>query len=336
MNASPIALLAGGPGMAVTLDKVAAELAQAGAAVARCESAADYLSDPLQAAQVGVLVTAGPVTPDMLRGASDLRAVISPLIGIDTIDEAGIAAMGIIVANGQSEENAGSVAEATMLLILASLYDLNGSQAVLGQGVPRASPVKARMLKGKTVGVIGYGNSAKGVLQRLEGWGVERLLHTRTPPDPAPPGVTVTGLDDLLQASDVVVVLTSLNPSTVNLIDARRLALLKPDAVLVNVARGGIVDEAALSTLMAERPDMRVALDVFAVEPPPADHPLLGRPNIITTPHMIAHTRESTTALPRLAAAQALAALRGEPPAHTRDRSILPAWLARWAPEGSR
>lgn len=330
MTSSPIALVAGGPGLAPMLDKVAAELEAAGTTVRRAASAQAYLSDPVQARDVAVVVTPGPVTADMLENALNLRAVISPLIGIDTIDEAAIAGLGVIVANSPAEENAGSVAEATVMLILASLYDLNGSQAIISRGIPRPSPVRARMLSGKTVGVIGFGNAAKGVLTRLERWGVTRLLHTRTPPNPPPPGVSLAALDDLLQASDVVVVLASLNPGTVNLLDARRLALMKPEVILVNVARGGIIDEAALSTLMAQRPEMRVALDVFAQEPPTSDNPLLGRPNIITTPHMVAHTREGQAAMPKLAASQALAALRGEPPAHARDASVIPGWRARW------
>ena len=279
-----------------------------------------------------VLLAAGdtPCTRAVMQSAPRLRAVISPFIGTEGFDEAAATELGILIANGQTPENVESMAEATIMLILAALYDLHGSEAVLRGAVPRPAHSRAFMLRGKTVGILGYGKIAQSMRVRLEGWGVRLLAWSRRP-DPLVTAVTWADLDTLLAESDVVCVLLSLNAGTRGLLDAGRLRLMKPDAVLVNTARGGIIDENALVDLARERPAMRIALDTFATEPLPADSRLRDLPNTILTPHMVGHTVESHAVLPGVAVDAVMKALAGEPPLYVRNPQVVPVWRRRWS-----
>jgi phosphoglycerate dehydrogenase-like enzyme len=290
-----------------------------------------FLAAPEALADADVLLAAGdlPCTRALMQTAPRLRAVISPFIGTEGFDEPAATELGILVANGQTPENAESMAEATILLTLAALYDLHGSEAVLRGAVPRPAQSRAFMLRGKTVGLIGYGNIARAMTVRLAGWGVRLLAWSRRP-DPGASEVAWVELDALLRDSDVVCVLLSLNAGTRGLLDAARLRRMKPGAVLVNTARGGIIDEAALVALARERPSMRIALDTFATEPLPADSPLRDLPNTILTPHMVGHTVESHAVLPVVATDAIASVLAGEPPLYVRNPAVIPAWRQRW------
>ena len=288
---------------------------------------------PALRAAADVLIAAGhlAILGDDLAGWPRLRALVSPFTGSEGFDEPGVTARGILIANGQARENSESTAEATILLALAAWYDLAGTEAVLRRDAPRAMPPRARMVAGKTVGIIGYGDIAKAVLRRLEGWGVDILIHTRTVPETAPAGVRFAGLDEVVAAADILMVLASLNPSTRHMFDGERLARLKPDCLFVNSSRGGLVDEAALAAILQARPEMRAALDVFEVEPLPADSPLRDLPNAILTPHMLSHTRDSIAAMPKLLLANVRAVLAGQLPPCTRNPAIAEAWGERWS-----
>jgi len=185
------------------------------------------------------------------------------------------------------------------------------------------------MARGRTIGLIGYGNIAKAMTARLTGWGMGFLAWSRTPDPNAP--VRWVELDQLLRDSDVVCVLLGLNAGTRGLLTADRLRQMKPNALLINTARGGIIDEDALVALARERPEMRIALDTFATEPLPADSALRDLPNAILTPHMVGHTVESHAVLPGVAVDAVNALLMGEPPLYVRNPAVIPAWRRRWS-----
>lgn len=265
----------------------------------------------------------------LLASADRLRGIVSPTTGIEGFDLAAATEFGILVANGQTAENVDSMAEATILLMLAALYDLHGSEAVLRENRPRPAPVSARMLGGKTVGMIGYGRIARAVAARLAAWNVSIQAYVRRVP--ADRGaVRFVGLDELLRTSDVVCVLATLNRDSEGLLDADRLALLKPEAVLVNTARGALIDEPALVALAKARPDLRLALDVFTEEPLPPASPLRDLPNAILTPHMVGQSREYYTALPDVAVAAVQHLLAGQVPPYICNPEAIPRWWARW------
>lgn len=284
----------------------------------------------LAGADILVAASSFPCTRALMASAARLRAIVSPTTGIEGFDLVAASELGILVANGQTRENVESMAEATIMLILASLYDLHGSEAVLREGRRRPAEVKARMLGGKTVGMIGFGRMARAVAARLAGWNVSLQAYVRRVPADAG-DVQFVGLDELLRTSDVVCVLATLNRDSEGLLNAERLALLKPEAVLINTARGAIIDEDALYTLAKARPDLRLALDVFTTEPLPTDSKLRDLPNAILTPHMAGQSREAYSALPGTAVANVRLLLAGQVPHHVCNPDAVPRWRTRWS-----
>jgi D-3-phosphoglycerate dehydrogenase len=138
-------------------------------------------------------------------------------------------------------------------------------------------------------------------------------------------GVEVAAdLDDLLRAADVLSLHVPLTPETRHLIGARELALMRPRTALVNVSRGGVVDEAALADALVRGHLRCAAVDVFAEEPPAADHPLLGLPNALCTPHLGAATSEALIRMGMCAAAAALDVLGGRWPPHPVNPQVIP------------
>jgi phosphoglycerate dehydrogenase-like enzyme len=283
-----------------------------------------------------LLVCAGAgCSREAMVHAPSLRAIVSPVIGIDGIDVAAASERGVLVVNGQVPENANSMAEATIMLMLVCLYDLHGSeQRGRLQHVPAPRAPSARMLKGKKVGILGYGSIAKAVIARLSHWGAEILVHTRRPPVAvaSTPPVVFDALERVLRESDVLLVLMTLTPETFHFLSAERLALMKRDAILVNTSRGAIVDEHALASLVAQGHLTGVALDVFEVEPLPASSPLRNLANAVLTPHCVGHTRESQGAIPPYALRNVQTLLSGELPASVCNPDAVPAWKKRWQP----
>jgi phosphoglycerate dehydrogenase-like enzyme len=266
----------------------------------------------------------------LLASAPCLRGVVSPVTGIEGIDVSAATDLGVIVANGHTRENSESLAEATILLVLAALYDLHASEAILRHNLARPAQPTARMLRGKTIGMIGFGEIARAMVVRLSGWDVRMLVCARSVHTDAPGNVTWVGIDELLRRSDVVCVLASLNAETENLLNAERLRLLKPGAVLVNTARGAIIDEVALYQIAGERPDLLLALDTFTTEPLPSNSPLRSLPNAILTPHMVGHTQESIAAVPATAVENVRRILAGDLPLHTCNPDVVVRWRSRW------
>jgi D-3-phosphoglycerate dehydrogenase len=281
--------------------------------------------------EADVLVAASSVacSRTLMASADRLRGIVSPTTGIEGIDVAAATQLAILVANGQTRENVASMAEATMLLILAALYDLRGADAVLRDNRPRPAETNARMLGGKTVGMIGFGRIAQAVAARLAGWEVALQACTRRPPASLG-AVRFVGLEDLLRTSDVVCVLATLNSETAGMLNAGRLALLKHGAALINTARGGIIDEMVLYELATRRPDLRLALDTFATEPLPPASPLRALPNAILTPHMLGHTHEAHASLPETAVDNVRRLLAGLVPRYVCNPEVIPLWQARW------
>jgi D-3-phosphoglycerate dehydrogenase len=321
-------IVVGRVGSATMLENIAARLSRLGHALQH--HTGPVATPELAAADIIISCPGFAVAQSIIADARRLRGIVSPIAGIDGIDLTAATEAGIIVANGHVIENTESMAEATILLLLAAIYDLHGTEAVLRRNLPRPRVMKAMMLKGKTVGLIGWGQISRAVAQRLAGWEARIQASSRSRTSGNEDGVRFVGLEELLRTSDVVCVLTSLNPGSVGLLNADRLRLLKQDAVLVNTARGAIIDEAALYQVARERPDLRLALDTFAVEPLPASSPLRDLPNAILTPHQIGHTQESSDALPPAAIENIRRILAGELPLYVCNPEIAAQWQSRW------
>jgi D-3-phosphoglycerate dehydrogenase len=269
---------------------------------------------------------------EVLTAAPRLRAVISAVIGVDTIDMEAASAMGLIVGHGAMPENYLGVSESTVLLIAALLLDLHGKETILRTNAPRPAQLKARMVRGRTIGLIGMGRTARGVVERLSGWGVTiQAYDPYVAQEQAPPGVTMVDLATLLRSSDVVSVHVTLTSETRHLLGEAELLQMRADAYLINTARGPAIDEHALYRVMQSGHLAGAALDVFEQEPLPLDSPLRQLDNVILTPHMIGHSQELMSAIPPTAAENALRVLRGEAPLYVKNPEVLPAWRQRLA-----
>jgi phosphoglycerate dehydrogenase-like enzyme len=249
--------------------------------------AADYL--------MGFL---GRLPDGSLAGAPRLRLVQLMSVGYDTFDLDAARAAGIPVAvNGGA--NAIAVAEHAVLLMLATLKRLAELNAAVHAGEWRSGPsgeVRLYELWHSTVGIVGLGRIGRQVARRLQGWEANLLYYdpVRLSPDEERPlGVTYAPLDELMSQADVVTVHVPLSAQTHHLIDARALSLMKPTAVLINTSRGGLVDEAALATVLRAGRLLGAGLDVLSREPPPVDHPLLSIPGAVLTPHVAGPTWQS-------------------------------------------
>lgn len=294
----------------------------------------DFHNDARARETADILFALGqPITRDLMASMPKLRAVMSPVTGTDGIDEAAATELAIIVGNGQIPENYESMAESTIMLILACLYDLRESEAILREDRPHPNPVGARMLKGKVLGLIGFGQIARAMTHRLTGWDVQIQTYTPRLRTPLPREVKRVELEELLRTSDVISLLCPLSPETRGMLGADRLRLMKRGAILVNTARGKIVDETALYELTRSGHISRVAVDVFDVEPPPPNNILRQLPirNAILTPHLVGHTAEVLDAVPVAAIESVERIMRGEPPLYVRNPHVIPQWKQRWS-----
>jgi len=308
-------------------------MAARGHEVTRYATATEMLADrvALAAADAMLISINFPCTRDILATPPRLRAVMFAASGTETIDVAAATELGIVIGNGATPENYEGMAESTIMIMLALLYDLRQAEAILRENRPRPPRVFAHMMKGRTIGLVGMGQIARAVVARLQNWGVEFLTYVRRDPaTPLPDGVRRVGLDELMRSSDIVSIHTSLNDESRGLIDEARLRLMKPSAYIVNTARGGIIDEAALHRVAMEKRIAGIGLDVFATEPLPPDSKLREIPGAILTPHLVGHSIEGNDSLDRTAIENLDRVLRGEPPLYVRNPEVLPRWRARW------
>jgi len=261
---------------------------------------------------------------EVLRAAKKLTMIGSAVIGVDHIDVDVATERGVIVTNCPTRETIVGMAEASVMFMVALLLQLERKQASIRAGNWRP-PITSTLLLGKTVGLIAYGRIARAVEERLQGWGVTIQAY-----DPFVPGTVP--LETLLKTSDVVSIHTPRTSQTMGLIGRRELALMKPTAVLINTARGGIVDEAALAEAIDNGRLAGAALDVFEQEPPSMDNPLFRCDpfKVILTPHSIGHSVESGPSGAEMAAENVRRALRGDLPESVLNPEAIPAWQARF------
>ena len=295
----------------------------------RCRTAAEFAA---AAGAADVILVDRHLTcgRDIMEKSSHLRAVISPIAGIEQIDLKAASALGLIVGRGQTPENTQGMAECTVLLMLAAIYDLHGLETVLRSGVARPTWPPGRLLKGKTIGLVGFGKIARGVCERLAPWGVTIKVASRYPLDYSAPGVSACSLDELLALSDIISLHTTLRPDTRHLINAQRLRQMKRGVILINTSRAALIDEAALVAAVKEGIVGKVALDALDPVPLPADSPLRELKDAILTPHMLGHTQEGALNFVATAIESIRRVLRGEPPVYVCNPELVEAWCKRW------
>ncbi|MRR31778.1 hydroxyacid dehydrogenase [bacterium] len=248
-----------------------------------------------------------------LENAKTLKVIARYGVGLDNVDLAYASERGIKVTNTPGA-NAVSVAELAIAMMLNLARPIPDSITVTRQGGwPRTNGIT---LEGKTVGLLGFGAIGKAAAVRLTAFGCRVLAYDPYPDHPFAQniGVQFTSLNDLLPQSQFVSLHLPLLPETRGMVNAEFLSMMKNGAYLVNTARGELINEADLAASIQSKHIAGAALDVFPVEPPAVDHPLMSLPHVLVTPHMSAHTDGATNRMGWMALENCLAVLRGEKP----------------------
>ncbi|MBW3668468.1 MAG: D-glycerate dehydrogenase [Actinobacteria bacterium] len=245
-------------------------------------------------------------------GSPRLRVVANVAVGYDNIDVAAAAEVGVVVCNtpGVLDE---TTADTAFLLMLAASRLATEAEDDLRAGRWRGWNINDYLgldVHGRVLGVVGWGRIGRAVGRRAAGFGMTVLHHSRRPTGD---DGYVADLDELLRRADVVSLHVPLQDSTRHLIDARRLALIGPHGVLVNTARGPVVDSAALHEALRDGVIWAAALDVTDPEPIPPNDPLVRHERCLIVPHIASASRATRAKMAEMAAANLLAGLRGEP-----------------------
>ena len=271
------------------------------------------LENALAAADALIVRNRTQVTAALLSGASSLAVIGRLGVGLDNIDVDACVARDIkvIPATGANAQAVAEYVIATAMILLRGAYA--STQQVAGGLWPRAAVSNGRELSGKTLGLIGFGSIGRLTGRLARAWGIRVIGYDANLPANASAwsdeATAAKTLDEVLAEADIVSLHVPLTPQTRNLIDAARLAKMKTDAVLINSARGGVVDEAAVAYALRSGRLGGAALDVFDDEPLKAGSPLADCPNLLLTPHIAGVTRESNVRVSMLIAEQVAAAL---------------------------
>ena len=270
----------------------------------------------------------------LLASLSRLRVVANMAVGYDNLDPAAAAELGIWVTN-----TPGVLAETTAdfafaLLLAAARRVAESDRDVRAGGWKTWSPTGflGQDIHGATLGVVGLGQIGDAVARRARGFGMRVLYTARSPKQAteAAIGAEWSSFEALLAAADFVSIHVPLTPETHHLFDAAAFARVKPGAVLVNTARGGVIDQDALVRALRRGRLAAAALDVTDPEPLPLAHPLFTFPNVLITPHIASASEATRSRMAEMAAANILAVLAGGEPPNAVNRPAPPR-LARKA-----
>jgi D-3-phosphoglycerate dehydrogenase len=264
------------------------------------------LAAALQAADAAVVRSETQITEELLATPGKLRAVVRAGVGVDNIKVAAATRQGIVVMN-TPDGNTMSAAEHTIALLLASARHVPAAHATLSSGKWDRKKFMGTQVAGKVLGIIGVGRIGREVARRAQGLDMKIVGYDPflNPDRAAQLNITLaSSVDDLLPQVDFLTIHSTLTDETRSMIGAEQLAKMKKGAHVLNVARGGIIDETALAAALKSGHLGGAGIDVFTFEPepPPADHPLLTAPNVVLTPHLGASTFEAQERVAREAA----------------------------------
>jgi D-3-phosphoglycerate dehydrogenase / 2-oxoglutarate reductase len=272
----------------------------------------------------GLIVrSATQVTAEVIERAENMKAIGRAGIGVDNIDIEAASKKGILVANAP-ESNTIAAAEHTLGLVLAAARRIPAADNSLRGGEWKRSAFKGVEVAEKTLGLVGLGHVGTIVARGALGMGMRVLAYDPYVSDDRMRSMNVIRaetVDAVLEQSDFVSLHVPRTPQTMRMVDEAALERMKPSAYLVNVARGGIVDEVALYNALKEGQIAGAALDVFQEEPT-TDSPLFALPNVVVTPHLGASTVEAQDRAGVTAAEQVARALRGEVPLHAINAPV--------------
>ncbi len=253
------------------------------------------------------------VTAKIFQAATNLKVVARAGVGTDNIDVSAATERGVIVVNTPNG-NTIAACEQAFLLILATARKLTQANDTLKGGKWERKQFMGVELAGKTLGIVGLGRIGTEIARRATAFGMEVIAYDPfvLPGYAEKQGIEMAGLPEVYRRADFITVHSPLLPETFHMIDRTAFEQMKPGVRIINAARGGIVDEAALFEALQSGKVAAAGLDVFEQEPPPLDHPLLHLENVITTPHLGASTQEAQIKVAVDAADSVVAALNGE------------------------
>jgi len=304
----------------------------AGAGKLVVASALDAKTLVAEAADADIVIVRAPLPPELFQGAARLRAAIRHGAGLDMIPVEAATSAGVLVANVPAV-NARSVAEHVMFVTLALLRrfrmvdrDLRAKGWLAGRDHANANTE----LAGKTIGIVGLGAVGQAVGHiAAHGFDLNVVATTRSM-RPAPDKVGFLSIDALVEQSDIIVLCCPLTEETRGLISRERISRMKPNALLINVSRGPVVDDEALIEALRKGSIGGAALDVFATQPLPQSHPYFGFDNVIVTPHMAGITEESMMRMGVGAAGEALLVLANKLPLNLRNPEVIDHYRRRF------
>ncbi|MFB3923261.1 MAG: C-terminal binding protein [Terriglobia bacterium] len=265
------------------------------------------------------------ITARVINSLRKCRVISRFGIGVDNIDVEAATARRIPVANVPdfcTEE----VANRAFALLLACASHLLLLDRRVREGSWRKGELPETVqIEGQTLGLVGFGRIARAVARRGLAFGMRLIAYDPylAPAQVEGGGATAASFEEVLSGSDIISLHAPLNPETHHLIDKKALQLVKPTAILINCARGGLVDEQALVAALSERRLSRAGLEVLDVEPPRPDNPLLRMDQVIFTPHSAAHTKEALHRVREAAVDAVVRVLQGGKPLHVVNPLVL-------------
>ncbi|KAK5883588.1 hypothetical protein CesoFtcFv8_019896 [Champsocephalus esox] len=282
----------------------------------------DFLQNPqLHGPKIQAMLVWGktpPTDPSTLRSLPSLKVVANGGVGIDHLDVPYINSLGVKVTNTPGVVSDATADMAMGLLLASARKIVQGHQISVDPNTTNHKPQSLMGVEvtGSTMGIIGMGHIGCRIAQRGKGFDMKILYHNRNrrsvEEEQAVGATFCEKMDDLLKESDFVVLAVNLSPETTGLISTRELNLMKPTATLVNISRGRVVDQDALVKALKSETILAAALDVTYPEPLPRDHPLLGLPNVLITPHVGTDTLSTSRKIVQRMVENAVAVLKGQ------------------------
>jgi D-3-phosphoglycerate dehydrogenase len=295
-------------------------------------SAIDPVTLADEAREADIVIVRANLPPVLFERAKKLRAAIRHGAGLDMIPMEAATRAGVLVANVPGA-NARTVAEHvlwTSMALLRKFRQVDRDLRHKGWLAGRDHAASGNDLSGRTMGIVGFGSVGRHVADiAAKGFGLDVIVNSRTPRD-LPDHVRFASVDELVEASDIVVLCCPLTLETTGLISRDRIALMKHGALLINVSRGPVVEDAALIEALSSGRIGGAALDVFVTQPLSPDHPYFGFGNVIITPHMAGITEESMMRMGLGAAEEAIRVLSGDLPVNLRNPEVVEHYRRRF------
>ena len=263
------------------------------------------------------------VTKEVIEKAKNLKIIARAGVGVDNIDVNAATDQGILVVNAPQSTSI-TVAEHAMGLMLSLSRKIAIADASVKSGKWEKSKFMGMELRNKTLGVIGMGRIGSQVVKRSKAFEMDVIVYDPyiTEETAKELGVEITTLDDLVQKADVMTIHVPLTPETKGLISKDELAKMKDNAIILNCARGGIIDEADLYEALKERPELKAGLDVFENEPL-ENSPLATLDNVVLTPHIAASTKEAQRDAAIIVAKEVKEVINGNTPSNVLNMPLV-------------